>query len=561
MSSESAGFSTVSGEGGGSAGAVDFGALDVTFSASFYTGVFLSSRELQGNYEVHQRIVQVGLERKLPWGWKYPSYGDAHWQKTVSPVYFVGVELEDPLAVLSQNIVNRISTFKDNYEFDSIGVRIKFFEFGFGSVSIKFEGLSIKEGMMGSAEDLKKILSVCEKAIKPTLDSVVVEVAEAYSCCVPCCIKNSDIWDINNFNGLEITEGVNHGEGIYKVGCIEVINIFAVLMRNEQQNFDALALQLRKLFLCFSEELNDVPFNVEYTLFKSGGNVVIALGKNTNGGINLVETDDMIEAMEVMTVGTGIARYFNNFFFSYFNYASSEYEIIASRSLARYAHNYRLRNLIEKFSDVKTIYSQVYLQLKEYNGFCVDYRRTKLIQLLWKDLKVQEAWHKSDSSMKKLTEINNWLDKIRLSNIGLANLSFVNIMLMLTILVGINATLALAIDIASNNNLEKYISSGLLILIFFSLIIYIFVHTWLGYITFSRHIRRKLHYICGLQKQNYKDAFKNQEMKNRDRKLCVCGVRICEVDDCHRCYGNEWHKRVFYHKKNKCFRCARSHQN
>ena len=364
MSSESAGFSTVSGEGGGSAGAVDFGALDVTFSASFYTGVFLSSRELQGNYEVHQRIVQVGLERKLPWGWKYPSYGDAHWQKTVSPVYFVGVELEDPLAVLSQNIVNRISTFKDNYEFDSIGVRIKFFEFGFGSVSIKFEGLSIKEDMMGSAEDLKKILSVCEKAIKPTLDSVVVEVAEAYSCCVPCCIKNSDIWDINNFNGLEITEGVNHGEGIYKVGCIEVINIFAVLMRNEQQNFDALALQLRKLFLCFSEELNYVPFNVEYTLFKS-----------------------------------------------------------------------------------------------------------------------------------------------------------------------------------------------------VSLIIYIFVHTWLGYITFSRHIRRKLHYICGLQKQNYKDAFKNQEKKNRDRKLCVCGVRICEVDDCHRCYGNEWHKRVFYHKKNKCFRCARSHQN
>ena len=204
MNPETACSSTASGEDGGSTGVVDFGALDVTFSASFYTGVFLSSRELQGNYKEHQEIVINGLEGEVSWGWEYPSYGDEYWQKTVSPVYFVGVELDDPLEVLEHDVGCNISDFYDVYKFSSAKVEIKFFEFGFGSVSIRFKGLNSKQHMVDSVKDLKIMLSVCEESVRPILDDFAVKVSQAYSGSVPCCIKSSDIWDINNFDGLEV---------------------------------------------------------------------------------------------------------------------------------------------------------------------------------------------------------------------------------------------------------------------------------------------------------------------------------------------------------------------
>lgn len=536
--------------------------MDVTFSASFYTGVFLSSRELQGNYKEHQEIVIKGLEGELSWGWEYPLYGDDYWQKTVSPVYFIGVELDDPLEVLEQDVGCNISDFQDVCKFSSAKAEIKFFEFGFGSVSIRFKGLKRKQCMVDSAKDLKKMLSACEESVKPILDALAVKVAQAYRSSVPCCIKSSDIWDINNFDGLEMLEKTDSSEGLYRVGDIEVISILAVLEGIDQNNFDLLDLELRKLFLCFSEELNDVPFNAECTLFKSDRNIVIALGQNVRSKINSIEVDNIVEAVEMMTVSTGIAKYFNNFFYSYFNYVSSEYEVIASRDFTRRSVIYRLKNLMEKFYDVKIIYSQVYLQLQEYAGYCGDYGKTKLVQLLWKHSRTQEVWDKSDASLAKLADINNRVHKIKSSNIGFANLSFINITLMLIILAGLLSALGVFLNIISNDDLERGESRFLSILIIFASVIYLLGLVALGpYIYGKIYIaKRKLYYICGLQKQDYKDTFKSQEKRNKDKRSCICEVCLCEVDRCHRCYGGKWHKKVFYRKENRCFRCEKIHK-
>ena len=543
-------------------GGANSGDMDVTFSASFYTGVFLSSRELQGNYKEHQEIVINGLEGELSWGWEYPLYGGDYWQKTVSPVYFVGVELDDPLEVLEQDLGCNISDFQDTYELASAKAEIKFFEFGFGSVSIRFKGLKRKQCMVDSVKDLKKMLSVCEESVKPFLDAFAVKVAQAYRSSVPCCIKNSDIWDINNFEGLEIINGASNSEGIYKVGDIEKINILAVLEGIDQNNFDLLDIELRKQFLCFSEELNDVPFNAECTLFKSDRNIVIALGQNVRSKINSIEVDNIVEAVEMMTVSTGIAKYFNNFFYSYFNYVSSEYEVIASRDFTRRKVLYGLKNLMEKFSDVKIIYSQVYLQLQEYAGYCGDYGKTKLVQLLWKNSRAQEVWDKSDASLAKLADINNRVDKIKSSNIGFANLSFVNTTLMLLILAGMLSVLNIFLNIISINDLEEDESNLLTILVISVSVIYLLVFAALGpYIYGKIYIaKRKLYYVCGLQKHDYKDTFKNQEKRNKDKRSCECEVYLCEVDRCHRCYGSKWHKKVFYRKENRCFRCEKIHK-
>lgn len=545
-----------------SAGAVGLGALDVTFSASFYTGVFLSSRELQGNYKEHQEIVIKGLEGKLSWGWEYPLYGDDYWQKTVSPVYFVGVELDDPLEVLEQDVGCNISDFQDVYELASAKAEINFFEFGFGSVSIRFKGLERKQCMVDSAKDLKKILSACEESVKPILDDFVEKVAQAYRSSVPCCIKSSDIWDINNFDGLEMLQKPDGSEGLYSVGDIEVINILAVLEGIDQNNFNLLDIEMRKQFLCFSEELNDVPFNAECTLFKSDRNIIIALGQNVSSKINSTEIDNIVEAVKMMTVSTGIAKYFNNFFYSYFNYVSSEYEVITSRDFTRRSVIYRLKNLIEKFSDVKIIYSQVYLQLQEYAVNCGDYGKTKLVQLLWKNSRAQEVWDKSDASLAKLADINNRVDKIKSSNIGFANLSFINTTLMLIILGGILSALGVFLNIISNDDLERGESRFLSILIITASVVYLLALVSLGsYIYGKIYIaKRKLYYICGLQKHDYKDTFKSQEKRNKDKRSCMCEACLCGVDTCHRCYGSKWHKRVFYRTENRCFRCENMHK-
>lgn len=553
MNPETACSSTASGEDGGSTGVVDFGALDVTFSASFYTGVFLSSRELQGNYKEHQEIVINGLEGEVSWGWEYPSYGDEYWQKTVSPVYFVGVELDDLLEVLEHDVGCNISDFYDVYKFSSAKVEIKFFEFGFGSVSIRFKGLNSKQHMVDSVKDLKIMLSVCEESVRPILDAFAVKVSQAYSGSVPCCIKSSDIWDINNFDGLEVLEEPDSSEGLYRVGDIEVINILVVIEGIDQNNFSLLNIELRKLFLCFSEELNDVPFNAECTLFKSDQNIVIALGQNVKSKINSIEVDNIVKAVEMMTVSTGIAKYFNNFFYSYFNYISSEYEVIASRDFTRRKVIYGLKNLMEKFSDVKIIYSQVYLQLQEYAGYCGDYGKTKLVQLLWEHSRAQEVWDKSDASLAKLADINNRVDKIKSTNIGFANLSFISITLMLIILAGMLSVFNTIQDIVNNDNLDKIESTIFNIIVGSASAVYLLALVGLGsYIYGKVYIaKRKLYYICGLQKEDLKNEYEKQEKRNESKENC-----ICKVAECHRCQGSVWHPRVFYRMENLCHRCG-----
>ena len=88
-------------------------------------------------------------------------------------------------------------------------------------------------------------------------------------------------------------EEPDSSEGLYRVGDIEVINILVVIEGIDQNNFSLLNIELRKLFLCFSEELNDVPFNAECTLFKSDQNIVIALGQNVKSKINSIEVDNI----------------------------------------------------------------------------------------------------------------------------------------------------------------------------------------------------------------------------------------------------------------------------
>ena len=118
--------------GGGSAGTVDFGDLDVTFLAPLYTGVFLSYRELQRSSNVIQNIVIEGMEERLRWENNSRQSVLEFWHRSVSPSYFVGGEKSNQFSPVIRKV--RYCSYLSGFRCDSIvfgEVRGRIFGFGF----------------------------------------------------------------------------------------------------------------------------------------------------------------------------------------------------------------------------------------------------------------------------------------------------------------------------------------------------------------------------------------------------------------------------------------------
>ena len=541
---------------GGPGGVVNFGDLDVTFSAPFYTGIFLSSRELQGDYEYspetgtgdgsreradldkgeeyvcHQKIVIEGMEEKLPWGWSLPPYFEKPWQRTVSPPYFIKCSVAEDydLNELSSKIEKVLSEIAE-IELSDLRVEsleVKFYEFAFGSVSIRIEGLKLSINAIDLEKNFEKFLASCEKNVRKVLDCITKKATKAYRKSVPCCIKNSDIWDINNFGALEAIEG------ICDTGKVKEINTVISTNQRVAANFFNLTSKLKKVFVDFSEKLRKPPFNGSYHLFSTKErNATIAVSMIQNHD----ELEDIIDISEVLEVQLAVGRYFDNFFYSYYNYTSSQYEIVESKDHMYWKNLWGFKNLIEKFLDVQSMYFQTKdLASKDILILNCDEYILKLHSVFPKNTKIDNYFRKAD---QKINKIEKQYDKIKFIasryltfSVGFFTVAISSIFLSFSIALLINDNLLTAFAIAS------------MIFIFSCLLIFRFVSL--------RLTSRKLYYICGLQKDDLLEQYKEQEKRNKSKGCC-----ICEVKKCHRCRGKDWHSRIFYRDKNLCFRCGK----
>lgn len=521
---------------GGSDGAVNFGDVDVTFSSPFYTGVFLSSRELQGNYSEHQKIVTKEMQGTLAKVWKYPRPGCESWKDTVSPVYFIGAELDSLSAVQSQEIENAISNFEDNYKFNFVKIEIKFFEFGFGVASIRFKKPKSEQNTVSSSRDLKKILLDCEKTAKLVLDFIASEVTKIYRSSVPCCVKNSDIWDVDNFAALESSEGS------YKIGEVKGISTVAVIEQKCQAAFLRSKRHINEKFLYFSENLHKTPVNAAYQLFTDGENITIALGSPKNNN-KRNEIEQLFFANEMILASLAIEKYFKNFFYSYYNYISTENELFESEDNIRWWNIWKLKNAIEKFSDIQLMYFQT-------KDFVSNNMLTSNHSLYIAELYTIHPKLNSKKSIFSATDVNimqmqKLCDQIKFTTAQYWQISTSTLTVNSNILIvsfSIFITLLLG-------NLNLFGA----IIIFIAILISLF--TVVMFVTSFRLRSRKLYYFCELQKKEYRRMFKDQNRKNQNRKACVCKVK-----DCHRCLGWNWHPRVFYFKENLCSRCGIAHE-
>lgn len=555
---------TALGGGGGQPKGANSGDMDVTFSAPFYTGVFLSSRELQGDYEYrkettdegdqtsekdvsfasvgfgrrehyvcHQKIVINEMEKSVSWGWDMPPYISNFWDRTVSPSYFIGCSVTeesefDEMFSASVDIsdeIKKTSLLNSDLEFKSCDV--KFYEFGFGSVSISFTESRYSEGDLDETEIHEKLLTFSEEvARKIFLYPIAKKATEIYRSSVPCCIKNSDIWDIDNFAGLEITEDM------CRIGEVQEINIVAVLEGKYRAKFEN---KPQKRFVCFSDKLREAPVNATCRLITDGENITISLDKQNK------ELSDLLFVSEMAGVNLAVGRYFSKFFFSYLNYAASEYEAITSRSTYRVGNIKRLKNLAEKFFDSKTVYHQICHQTQENSSICSNIYRSKLLSLFPQHERIQAIWSESNKLAEKITDMHNQINIIRSQYSFLANLDIVNVALIVQI---VSLSVIISFELSGNASVPLKIVgfAGIAFLILASIVIFSF--------GVSRAQKRKLHYMCGLQKQDYKYMYSDKEKRNNNRSKCTC-----EVKECHRCQGTYWHRSVFYRSRNRCFRC------
>ena len=525
------------GGSGGSGGAVNFGDLDVTFSAPFYTGVFLSSREMQGNYECHQNIVIEGMEEKLRWGWNSPSDISEFWRRKVSPPYFIGAEKSNQSSPVIRKVKCYIylSGFRYGFRYDSLELKVKFFEPGFGLVSVRLSGLVHYQGAVFSAKNFERFLADREGRIRQALDSIAQEITRAYRSSVPCCIKNSDIWDINNFGGLEATEGM------CGIGSVQEINTVVAMQHSDETNFINLTSEFKKVFVDFSEKLRKPPFNGSYNLFSTkeqNTTIVASMIQNHD------ELEDIIDVSEVLGVQLAVGRYFNNFFFSYYNYVACEYELITSRNMHRFGNIKKIRNLMEKFLDCKKLYSQVHKQIIA-ELFCTNSYDARLLSLWPQSASVQKIWNNSDQSVKEIFDIHKQISSVRSEHSFLTNLDMLYVSIFISSFVFGSVILLELFDGDSNYN-QWFL--GILAVLFLVL-----SSSYLALINVPGKVPiRKLYYICGLQKKDLREQYKEQEKRNESKGSC-----ICEVKKCHRCRGSKWHSRIFYRDENLCFRCGK----
>ena len=584
MSSTDSLSDTAPAESSGPPNVADPSDLVITFSAPFYTGVFLSSRELQGDYKYspkeateddsdasadlnkeqagrynskevtkdnsdessdlhknneskcHQEIVIEGMQEELPWGWRLPPNAAHFWERKVSPPYFIGcsVTLESDMDKLASKIQESLSEIKeiDLSDLKVKSLEVKFYEFAFGSVSIKTEGSKLSKDQIDLNKAFENFRVYVERNIREILDCIAEKVTNFYRESVPCCIKNSDIWDINNFGGLEATEGM------CGIGSVQEINTVVAMKHSNETNSINLISELKKVFVDFSKKLRKPPFNGSYNLFSTKEqNTTIAVSKTQN----YEELERINNVFEVLGVQFALGRYFDNFFHSHYNYTSIQYEIVESRDHIFWKNLWGFKNLIEKFLDVQATYFQI-KDLASKNMIIPNYDEyaSKLHSTFPKSTTIYDFFNKAD---QKMNQIEKQYDKMKFIATKYSTLSVG----LLPIIISISSlSISIAALLSDNSLLNAFaIAVIALILSYSSLILFI-----------SLKLKsRKLHFLCKPQKRNLKDQYKMQEKRNEEKDSFACNL-----EKCHRCQSNIWHQRVFYRKNNRHFQSRKTRE-
>lgn len=382
------------GGGGDQSEVANSGDMDVIFSAPFYTGIFLSSRRLQGKYGEHQEIVVRGMPSSLRWS--YPVPGCGSWNGTVSPLHFIGCNVteksnseESGLDELDKQIKASLSGIEklETYSLKVKSLEVKFYEFAFGSVSIRLTGLKLSKDVKDSSENFEKLLTDCERRMRRVLNCVVRKATSAYRAAVPCCIRSRDILDIDNF------EKLRDYTNLYKVDEVLDIDKFV-------------KIDSGSIFQNLEQGLNWLPFCGKFSPFISEkGDITIAFGYDKAKN----EEEDYINVSKTMGVYDALGKYFNNFLFSYYNYSVRQYEAIDAPGMFSMRNRFKTRGFLEKFTDIQMLYSQSIFMMKQNRNIYFTENQGKLWNAKNRYFKIEEIWENNDEQMRKL---ENWYQQV-----------------------------------------------------------------------------------------------------------------------------------------------------
>lgn len=398
-----------------STGGVDFGDLDVTFSAPFYTGIFLSSRRLQGKYGDHQEIVADYMNKNCKDVWTYPKLGCESWKGTVSPSHFIECNLSkkcNSQECLLKKLCEKLKKLhkKQSLNLSDLEVsllNIKFYEFALGSVSIKVTGVKLSQSVKNAG---KKLLTEFEEEVRTILNCIANKATKVYSNAVPCCIKNIDMFDIDNFNRLEGDNGEHDSDAaLYKTNAVEVLDIHKFVEIESKKSFSDYS-RLLQFFPVSREEMKRLPFYGRLSLFSSDkGDITVAIADDEAKN----KVDKLIMVSEAMGVYGALGKYFSNFLNSYYNYSARQYELIDAPGMYSMRKRFKTRGFLEKFADIQILYSQSIFVMKQNKNIYFSADQTKFWDAKNLYLKIDKVWENNDKQIEKL---QNWYQQV--SNIS-----------------------------------------------------------------------------------------------------------------------------------------------
>lgn len=450
------------------------GKVEVVFSAPFYTGVFLSSRVLQGNYECHRSIVITGMEKELPWGWSYPTDVSVFLDWTVSPPYFIGCSVTDnfDFKEMCEKIETCLSKIKEKNRLMSnlevVSLDVKFYEFAFGSVSIRLAGTD-PEKAKDSEQDYNymNVLNGCEEEMKKVLNCIAKKAAELYGKVVPCCIKNRDIIDIDNFcqldgnisyycrdknnnetgntncsqngNGEEVDskdsdddQNSNENAADSKDGNDEKKgNIDSDGDQNSDKDEngnqlcslcspnEVLVLNVHKFIKIDNEEKFSDYHRLSHFFPRPEKEIKrlpfygrLAVFSSEKGDTTVAidndndrdRVDGFIRVSEAMVVYGALGKYFSNFLYSYYNYSARQYEAIDAPGMYSMKTRFKTRGLLEKFSDIQILYSQSISMMKQTKHTYFTAEQEKFWDAKSCYSKIEKIWENNNEEMDQLKD-------------------------------------------------------------------------------------------------------------------------------------------------------------
>ena len=538
MSSMDAQSGVVPAEGDSSGGA----RVSVTFSAPFYTGVFLSSRELRSEYRCHIEMIKQKMEDQLSWGWE-ESQRKFAWNCSLSSDYFLGCDVNDKEILRDFTVESGLNNF-EIYQISVSKFSVRFFEFGFGSVSVTYSV---------SPNFPLTILKDYQSSFKLSLSRISAKVCNVYKKSVPCCVIDIDIQDIYNFQKVEQSKFINGNWNLQQVSAIVTVY--------EEKTFYKINHSLKSEFYKLDDNLSSDNLLCLYSFFAKHGNegiVGICMSKNVE------EINSFVLTVELLNVYLAVVVYFDSFFYFYFDFVASEYELYEGTggSRSKWRNLLRLKSLGEKFSDVLLIYSQTvslvqnhFPRIQDQRSNYSNQREEYQVQRYYlKNFPVRQTIDRvikqTERKIKNLEQIHDQIDRAK--NLyaieGGEHASFFTALLQLLTLFVALATLVVTTQAFENTvnieflNIEFHFRCFAIIImcLFFSFMLLfawrLITHSAGEPKFFFRHRPRKLFHLKRKDKKQLKKMLKK---RNETRKKSR--YKQCAVSNCHRCSTKRWH--------------------